>query len=63
MAILGISAHKTTMYHIQTVGLLNGGWLADPVQTAAMQASVVGSDPSQSVLNAIESGTGHNLKL
>ena len=63
MAILGISAHKTTMYHVQTVGLLNGGWLADPVQTAAMQASVTGSDPSKSVLNAIESGTGHNLKL
>lgn len=62
MAILGISAHKTTIYHTQTVGLLNSGWLADPVQTAAMQASVLGSDPARAVLNAIESGTGYNLK-
>lgn len=62
MAILGISAHKTTIYHTQSIGLLNNSWLADPVQTAAMQGVMSGSDPANAVLQAIESGTGYNLR-
>lgn len=62
MAILGISAHKTTIYHSQSVNLLNNGWMPDPVQTAAMQGIVTGSDPSKAVQGAIESGIGYNLR-
>ena len=62
MAILGISAHKTTIYHNQNVQLLNANWMADPIQTAAMQGTVSGSNPTDSIMGAIQSGTGYNLR-
>ncbi len=62
MSILGISAHRTTIYHSQNIAPVNNQWSPDPVQTAAMTAAVTGSDPAQAVLKAIESGTGYNLK-
>ena len=64
MAVLGISAHKTTIYHNQNVQLLNANWMADPIQTAAMQgtAIVTGSNPADSIMGAIQSGAGYNLR-
>ena len=62
MAILGISAHKTTIYHNQSVQLLNANWMADPIQTAAMQGAVSGTNPADSIMGAIQSGTGYNLR-
>lgn len=62
MAFLGLSLHKNTTYHIQSVQLLNSNWMADPVQTAAMQGAVSGSGITEGVLGAIQSGTGFNLK-
>lgn len=62
MAIAGISAHKTTIYHSQQVSLLNAGWLADPVQTAAMSGAVSNSDPATAVMNAVQNGIGSNFR-
>lgn len=62
MAIFGISAHKTTIYHSQQIGLLNGGWLPDPVQTAAMQGAVTSNNPAISVMDAVSNGQGQGLK-
>ena len=62
MAIFGISAHKTTIYHSQQVSLLNAGWLADPVQTAAMSGAVSNSDPATAVMNAVQNGIGSNFR-
>ena len=54
MAFLGLSLHKNTTYHIQSIQLLNSNWMADPVQTAALQGAVSGSGITEGVLGAIQ---------
>lgn len=62
MAIFGISAHKTTHYHNQSIGLMNGSYLPDPVNTLLLQGTVSGRNSSDVLEEALITGSGNNLK-
>lgn len=56
------STKKITHYHSQSFAPINGGWLPDPVATAAMSGVTKGGDIVESIQNEMKYGVGAKLR-